>query len=46
MGSGPVLLADMSCTGDEASLLDCNRNVFSVLDCNHFEDAGVTCESE
>lgn len=45
-GSGPILLADMFCSGDESSLLDCNRNMFGMLSCNHFEDAGVTCEGE
>lgn len=45
-GSGPILLADMFCFGNESSLLDCNRNMFGTLSCNHFEDAGVTCEGE
>ena len=46
MGNGPILLADVFCSGNEASLLDCNRNTFGVLTCNHFNDAGVTCESK
>ena len=45
-GGGPILLADMFCSGDESSLLNCNRNMFGTLNCNHFEDAGVTCEGE
>lgn len=46
MGNGPILLSDVFCSGNEASLLDCNRNMFGVLSCNHFSDAGVTCESK
>ena len=45
MGNGPILLADLFCSGSEDSLLDCNRNAFGILNCDHFEDAGVTCQS-
>ena len=46
MGDGPILLADMLCSGEEPSLLDCNRNMYGTLTCSHSEDAGVTCQSE
>lgn len=45
-GNGPILLADLFCSGLEESLLGCNRNAFGTLNCAHFEDAGVTCESK
>ena len=46
MGNGPILLADLFCSGLEESLLGCNQNTFGTLNCAHFEDAGVTCESK
>ena len=40
-GSGPIVLDDLRCTGNETDLFDCpgtfNHN------CNHGEDAGVSC---
>ena len=45
MGSGPILLSNLYCTGTETSLLDCNRyNMYGTLSCNHRDDAGVICE--
>ena len=45
MGSGPILLSHLNCTGTEASLLDCNRyNMYGTLSCTHQDDAGVSCE--
>ena len=44
MGSGPILLSSLSCTGRESSLLECDRNMYSALSCTHRSDAGVTCE--
>ena len=45
MGSGPVLLSNLFCTGTEASLLECSRhNMYSTLHCTHRDDAGVTCQ--
>ena len=41
-GSGPVLLDDVECTGNEASLLECAHSVGSHY-CYHGEDAGVIC---
>ncbi len=40
-GSGPIVLDDLRCTGNESDLFSCpgtlNHN------CNHREDAGVNC---
>ena len=41
-GNGTVLLDNLNCQGDEASLLQCNRSL--IIDCDHSEDAGVRCE--
>ena len=42
-GSGPIVLDNVACTGNESSLFDC---VYSPThNCVHFEDAGVSCGS-
>ena len=46
-GSGPIAFGYMYCTGNEDSLFECNRNVFSVVSgiCNnHYYDVGLKCE--
>ena len=43
-GSGPIYLDQVSCTGREEMLGDCNANPIGVHDCSHFEDAGVGCQ--
>ena len=40
VGSGPILLDNLGCSGEEDSLLDCPRSENS---CFHSEDAGVIC---
>ena len=39
-GTGPVFLNSVSCTGTEASLLNCSHRFGS---CSHYSDAGVIC---
>ena len=41
VGSGPILLDDVQCTGDESLLVNCTYN--PNHNCIHFEDAGVVC---
>ena len=48
-GTGAILLDDLSCTGNEQTLLNCtNRNSMALLvsDCDHSEDAGVKCQGK
>ncbi|XP_041472113.1 deleted in malignant brain tumors 1 protein-like isoform X3 [Lytechinus variegatus] len=45
-GSGPILLDDLACTGDEESIFDCGNPGIGVNNCGHYEDAGVVCSSE
>ena len=41
LGSDPIVLNNVACTGNESSLFDC---VYSPAhNCVHFEDAGVSC---
>ncbi|XP_030833788.1 deleted in malignant brain tumors 1 protein isoform X3 [Strongylocentrotus purpuratus] len=42
-GSGPILLDDVLCTGEEATLTDCSHQPFKQHNCGHAEDAGVIC---
>ncbi|KAM9770613.1 neurotrypsin isoform 1-T1 [Menidia menidia] len=46
MGSGPILVDDVSCTGKEPSLLLCNRREWLRHDCTHSEDVNVVCHPD
>ena len=41
LGTGPIHLDDLRCTGSEGTLFDCPFT--AIHNCNHFEDAGVRC---
>lgn len=45
-GAGQILLDDITCAGDEQSLLQCHHDDIGVHDCSHDEDAGVICQGE
>ena len=42
-GTDRILLDDVVCTGDEATLLECSHKEFGDANCAHSEDAGVIC---
>ena len=44
--SGPILVDDIHCRGDEARLYDCTTSAPGNHDCEHVEDAGVECQGE
>ncbi|XP_024145323.1 neurotrypsin [Oryzias melastigma] len=46
VGSGPILLDDVNCTGKEPSLLLCNRREWLRHDCTHQEDVHIACNPE
>lgn len=46
VGSGPILLDDVSCTGKEPSLTLCNRREWLRHDCTHHEDVNIACSPE
>ena len=41
-GTGPIYLDNVSCSGSESRLIDCNYDP-DTRDCGHSEDAGVVC---
>ena len=45
VGEGPILLDDVKCSGNEASLLQCNKSPLAAgTDCDHTEDVAITCQ--
>ena len=42
-GTGTILMDNLKCNGDEASLKECSHISRDVHNCDHSEDAGVTC---
>ncbi|XP_063966830.1 uncharacterized protein LOC129277690 isoform X10 [Lytechinus pictus] len=43
-GTGTIVLDDVNCSGDEATLFECENPGLGVNNCGHSEDAGVRCE--
>ncbi|XP_022096153.1 scavenger receptor cysteine-rich domain superfamily protein-like isoform X2 [Acanthaster planci] len=44
-GSGPIVLDEVDCVGDEEELMDCQAKKWYQHDCQHRQDAGVRCDS-
>ena len=45
-GTGPILLSNIHCTGNELSLLECKQQSCRATSCSHNSDVGVVCESK
>lgn len=42
-GSGKILLDDVSCTGQEKDIAQCNSREWGTSNCAHTEDVSVKC---
>uniref|UniRef100_A0A8C4X7S2 Neurotrypsin n=1 Tax=Erpetoichthys calabaricus TaxID=27687 RepID=A0A8C4X7S2_ERPCA len=45
-GRGPIHLEEVTCSGQEKSLLQCSRRKWQKYTCTHQEDVAVACSSE
>ncbi|XP_041369837.1 deleted in malignant brain tumors 1 protein-like [Gigantopelta aegis] len=43
-GSGKIILDDVKCLGNEASINLCQHRLWGTSNCRHSEDAGVVCQ--
>ena len=44
-GTGPILLDDVICLGNESSIFSCKHDGIENHNCDHSEDAGVRCRN-
>eukprot|EP00071_Canis_lupus_P018137 XP_013964586.1 deleted in malignant brain tumors 1 protein isoform X2 [Canis lupus familiaris] len=44
-GSGPIVLDDLRCSGNESYLWNCPHNGWNLHNCRHSEDASVICSA-
>jgi len=45
-GTGPILLDNMACVGNESSLINCHHfhsGGWNVHNCDHSEDVAISC---
>ena len=42
--TGPVLIDNVRCTGNESRLTDCYHNGVGTHNCFHTDDVGVSCQ--
>ena len=45
-GSGPILLSNVACYGNESSIEQCDHSGWFSWGCSHYYDVGVTCVTE
>ena len=42
---GPIWIDDLTCNGDERSIVDCSFPGWGINDCSHYEDVSLICAS-
>ncbi|PIK49864.1 putative scavenger receptor cysteine-rich protein type 12 isoform X1 [Apostichopus japonicus] len=42
-GSGPIVLDQVQCDGDERYVLECSHSTLGDTNCGHHQDAGLSC---
>jgi len=42
-GTGPILLDNVNCRGNETSLEDCEHSQWGQHNCDHSEDVSIVC---
>lgn len=45
-GSGAIFLDELSCSGEEKSLLNCTTRPIGLHHCDHSMDVGVRCQGK
>ena len=44
-GTGPILMDDLRCVGNETSIAECRHRGWYTHNCNHREDVSVSCDT-
>jgi len=44
-GTGPILMDDLRCVGNETSIAECRHRGWYSHNCNHREDVSVSCDT-
>ena len=45
LGTGPILLDNLNCVGNESSIINCDHLGIGKHNCIHYEDAGLICST-
>ena len=45
-GSDPILFSELSCIGNESTIVECDNRDTGDHNCTHSNDAGVVCEGQ
>ena len=43
-GEGPIWLDELTCSGNDSSLIECSHNGWGICNCTHADDIAVCCD--